>query len=1352
MIRNTGGWAMKKIIALLTAAGMLTAQVIGTCAVHAEGTQDILSDKGSRPYTEYYNDADYAQQKQTVLHVYMNAGETAYFGTSVSNAISYELVDGEVKYPLFSNSAMGTSYTDAQLKYVNTGDIYVTSGNYSNIAEAIGAGKTPKKETVALIDLPSDANKTTPGYIYDRTQEKGGADLSGSGTGYKVSDANTIRSDTEGYVAGAKTNANAYTASVDGIYTVVFFSSRNAYEDSLKKDTEDTDPFAITQGGGTIASWDISVYKQGVKQSGRVFTSALNLNAGENALDANGVSTGSLYTKFYAVTNDGYQYQIDLNGLDASELTLYANKRGIVSLAGDGSTSSLLHSVRSDRNDFSDLGSHKIDLNQYPYDDSLDAAYNLFFEAPSADALKALSIQDPQNLTADGISGFSFTGEDSSSGVNYAGKGGTFRFTSTNTKAGSYQIELNFGTGNVVTLSNTLMDGMNSIYWDGKDAKGSYVPANTYTNVTLKLKSGEIHLPLLDAEQDPEGIQITRTNGSSTDTAKVYYNNSAVNAGDTSLTWSKDSWIVGDEKDASNGEDSSSGAMVYTNTNTAGTSLSGDGDRTAIDLWTYGSSVIVPLSFSYTLTAASFTATSAWANVPSSVTHPSTVTMTLAYSDGTPLTSDIYGNAIDPVAVTDSYTWKNLDAAKTYTVIETPVAGYTSSTPVISGDAANGYTTTITNTFAPASLTLSCIWNNTGNTGTLPSSAVIHVYTSAAKTQEIAGSPFTLSGPAWSTTVTNLDPNATYYAFQDTVTDYVSSTGGMVNGNARTGFTEVFTNTYEAADKYIARVLFQWPKEDDANNYRPDTVSIKLYADGVETNQTAVLSEANSWYYAWSNLPKQNASGTDIEYTFTDQTDLMDDLPRYTIATDPEQHPLKTADQISIVYNGSYRTTSFTVNKTWVHGTDQASNNNTVAVQLQQSVDARTYTNVGDPVTVADTKTWTGLLSYTAKNEPIHYRAVETVPSGYTASYGTVNGNAKDGYTETITNTYNYTKFTVKDNSTGTQRPASLRVVLYDAPGFVYDTCVLNAVNHWTYTFDGLPVKDSEGNAIAYTVQQAPVTTYVSSATAVSGDAVNGYSVIFTNTYETTSFSGSATLINGTNTSAPSSLQLQLEQSSDNGKTYTAYGSPVTVDKASSWAHLWQNLPAVSFSSTPYLYRINETVPAGYHEQGSAVSGSITTGYTQKIQNFYAYTELTVSDASTGTRPAATTVTVYQNGTAYKTCTLNAQDHWTYTFTDLPLYDKNGSALRYSATQNAIVNYQTSNGELKGNPLDGYTVTFTNTYVEPASPSPLPTEDTAEYTAPDTRDGTDIAFWMIVLLFASGIAMTCSIRRMHSQQ
>ena len=174
--------------------------------------------------------------------------------------------------------------------------------------------------------------------------------------------------------------------------------------------------------------------------------------------------------------------------------------------------------MRSQNNALSDLAEHGVILNNAPTND-LDRTYKLFFNNPTdPEVLAALGIATPDGENA--ISNFTFTGNPSpnpaapelKANEGFVGEGGTFSFDVGDVAATSYEITLSFGDNNTVTLSNTLVkNGTNTIAWDGLDANGVKVPAGTYdlNNVAIKLKGRRGALPLLDVENNYDGVRST---------------------------------------------------------------------------------------------------------------------------------------------------------------------------------------------------------------------------------------------------------------------------------------------------------------------------------------------------------------------------------------------------------------------------------------------------------------------------------------------------------------------------------------------------------------------------------------------------------------------------------------------------------------------------------------------------------------------------------------------------------------------------------------------------------------------------------------------------------------------------
>src|SRR5207237_10413127 len=77
--------------------------------------------------------------------------------------------------------------------------------------------------------------------------------------------------------------------------------------------------------GTSVAAWDVtgrSHLTSPTNITGRVFSYYLALFTGGNGLP--------VYPTIYAVTADGYRYQVDLRGMDPNGWLVYGNQRGFL--------------------------------------------------------------------------------------------------------------------------------------------------------------------------------------------------------------------------------------------------------------------------------------------------------------------------------------------------------------------------------------------------------------------------------------------------------------------------------------------------------------------------------------------------------------------------------------------------------------------------------------------------------------------------------------------------------------------------------------------------------------------------------------------------------------------------------------------------------------------------------------------------------------------------------------------------------------------------------------------------------------------------------------------------------------
>lgn len=817
---------------------------------------------GYRPYTERYNASTAGENRLTELYVYMKEGETVSFGTSIKDAVAR-----------FTNEKMGTNLSDAELAALNQCDIVVCGPNWvQEQQDSPGTGNTraypyfqgvrDTRVTTYDVNGAATADSGTAGYIGSVAREAGGP-TGPDGNGY---------------------TPLTFTAQKSGVYLFKFYSQSLSSRNPQPYLTTDDRAFtSAAQAGGSIAAWDITVSNGDDVQNGRVFTKKLFLNMGNNFDKA-----GILKSHMFAVTDDNYHYEIDFNGMDPFGFVFFANNRGLLdgSLDDRAGTRSLYHSVRSQNNALSDLAEHGVILNNAPTNE-LDHTYKLFFNNPTdPEVLAALGIATPSGENA--ISNFTFTGNPSpnpaapelKANEGFVGAGGTFSFDVGDVAATSYEITLDFGDNNTVTLSNTLVkNGTNTIAWDGLDANGVKVPAGTYdlNNVAIKLKGGEVHFPLLDVENNYDGVKIHRlgADGSPVDST-VYYNNSSSNAGDVTPPWSMSNWAVADTQDHSvTGVDTSSqGAMAYQNR---------AGDQTALDIWAYHDTPIVLQNFQFKLM-----------DVPTKLSVRKTWDHGANHADPLPSSIDVElladGTVIDTQTLTaptvggedgGSYTWTGLDPNKNYTVREANVPEGYQPSEAITGNNDEGWSIDLVNTYTGNVTTVEVEkqWSGTQPPAELPISVVGR---DAADNVQFRQDFVLNAGNNWKATIDNLtsDQQALWFFIEETLPDGYRQIGDAnkltPNGDGTSTLSFTITNQ-KVIDLTVTKA---WDDDDNSQGIRPTTVEMQLLKDGQPFGDPVILSEENNWSYTWKDLVDDGSYSAFKVYESSD-------LGEYTSSADP---------------------------------------------------------------------------------------------------------------------------------------------------------------------------------------------------------------------------------------------------------------------------------------------------------------------------------------------------------------------------------------------------------------------------------------------------------------------------------
>ncbi len=538
----------------------------GSCIqpVYAEGSRSLypVGSTGFRANLEWRNNAygpagNASLFRRTLLQVYVNKDE----------------------YILLGSSAVG----------VDSGDILVY--NKSSVSGRIG------NETISgTPELKCSAQRTTTGNtnqgkIINRDQELAGPDTITDDT--NATPGNQV---TSGYVPCY------YKVPSSGIYYVVFYGTTGDNSDANGIPTGETNLSSVNnfdnQQGTSVAAWDVTVRSSLTSKTdvkGRLFADYLALFTG--------INNRPMESEFYTVTKDGYRYRTALNGLDPNGFVIYGNDIGYYD--SDGKTP-LYHNVLGDN------GSNSGSLSILKGGTNLALPTHLvFFNNPityATEAQQAIIARGfPTMPIPPKVSNPSFTGTAGGYTSNQ-NTGGTFKFDSDT--PGSYEIIIS-KSGTDFTpdkpenrlLRGTLpFSGSQTVTWDGKDNNGDFFAVGTDYKVQIRVRNGEYHFPLIDAENSTKGgPSFTLLNGGSISNTIGYYDDRGYRTLSGVDVGTPGNVLCGNNPPSTTsslqGFDTTTsqrafGASSTDNTNTPCTGPFGDAK--GLDVWTYiGSNIVI---------------------------------------------------------------------------------------------------------------------------------------------------------------------------------------------------------------------------------------------------------------------------------------------------------------------------------------------------------------------------------------------------------------------------------------------------------------------------------------------------------------------------------------------------------------------------------------------------------------------------------------------------------------------------------------------------------------------------------------------------------------------------------------
>ena len=496
---------------------------------------------------------------------------------------------------------------------------------------------------------------------------------------------------------------------------------------------------------------------------------------------------------------------------------------------------------------------------------------------------------------------------------------------------------------------------------------------------------------------------------------------------------------------------------------------------------------------------------------------------------------------------------------------------------------------------------------------------------------------------------------------------YISVDGVRLTDNLYT-----LKNTSEKTNLTVTK------KWDDANNQ-----------DGIRQNAVITLkatvtlpdgkTEAVPLQKAYTALFK--ATDTYLTYTFRSiPAYYKGQTIQYTVIENPMDGYIATISATTGSADKGYAITvtnkhvpqfdDFTVVKVW-----DDSNNidgmrpDSVTIHMNGSDGSSTE------ATLSNVKDW----KYTFKHMPlfdangneITYTITEDAVTGYT--YTVTNKDRAF----TITNRHTQETFSIPVTKTwednGNQdgvRPSAIHVTLMGSDGNVYEAN-LTAAGKWKYEFKDLPRYWMEGVAIDYTLSEEAVNGYTYK---IEGDANTGFTVTNEHISAVTNVVVNKYWEDAANQDGVRPDSVAVTLSGSDGKTYKA-----TLTKDTGFSKTFENLPVFFNNGTKITYTVTEDAVNGY-------TGKITTddtGYILSITNTHAPETIRKTVTKTwddgndrdGIRPTNVKIELYGTDGTRRTQYLTQDNHWSYSFENLPKYQNEGTIILYTIKEEAVEGY-----------------------------------------------------------------------------
>ncbi len=422
-----------------------------------------------------------------------------------------------------------------------------------------------------------------------------------------------------------------------------------------------------------------------------------------------------------------------------------------------------------------------------------------------------------------------------------------------------------------------------------------------------------------------------------------------------------------------------------------------------------------------------------------------------------------------------AYSFENLPAMEDgkeilYSVREKEVDGYTPE--YITGGS-------LINTYNPEQINVDIVksWQDGDNQdGTRPEEVEVELYANGDLKDSVKLTAKTSWFYSWSNLPKNHEGEPINYTVKEKnvpegykTTQEKSPTSGLIT----------ITNTYTPKTIDISGIK-TWDDNDNAEGNRPESIKVKLLADGEPVVQKEDLTNPievkpdkdGNWKYSWIGLPKYK-NGKEIKYSVKEE-EVLNYSPEYN------------SENYNIVNKYTPKTIDISGMKIWEDNNNQDGlRPESITVNLLADgikLENKTLT-VKEDVEGNWKYSWTGLPKYKNGKE-INYTVIEEKVEGYTTSitnkeniFTIINSHTPETINISGTKTWHD-----NDNQDGI-RPKEIAVLLLDGNAIKVERDDNPAIvrpdeeGNWKYSWEGLP-KYKNGREIGYSLAEVRIEGY----------------------------------------------------------------------------------------------------------------------------------------------------------------------------------------------------------------------------------------------------------------------------------